>query len=156
MNAPTLTLGAEPGNPETESDEGDEDGESEQSEQSSPESYDPHARCSQVSSGWMGRAIMAGNLQDQKEKEMEEEESRRAKKERVTNMMIEDIMRTLAHEMGEPVYPAYAKWRRNAFNQYGDVIYGYLAKESSYLDWAQHHADAAQPKDTLIVGGFTV
>lgn len=97
---------------------------------------------------------MAGNLQDQKEKEMEEEESRRAKKERVTNMMIEDIMRTLAHEMGEPVYPAYAKWRRNAFNQYGDVIYGYLAKESSYLDWAQHHADAAQPKDTLIVGGF--
>lgn len=73
-----------------------------------------------------------------------------ARKERLTNMMVEDIMRSLAHELGHDVHPGYEQWCRNAFNHYGDGVYGHLAMEATYVSWANHHGH----KDTLIVAGL--
>ena len=109
----------------------------------SSDSEDSMHRCSQVSSGWMGRAIAAGNKMDRERKEKEAaEEAERSKKEKI-DMLMDEIRKDLEKEMdcelkGTEMWVGYADWCRHAFNTYGDNVYDHLATVENYQSFVSH------------------
>lgn len=120
--ASTLRLGNEPGRESPESIDSESD-----SETSSCR------RDSQVSSGWMGQAIMQGNHQDWLDREADEAMQRAAAREH--GMMVDQIIRDLKHELDCELEPAYADWCYDSFHKYGDHVYEYLANAKNYEQW---------------------
>lgn len=123
--APTLKLGAD----------------SESNPPSSPEevpSSQPESefQCSQVSSGWLGKAYNMYNRLDKEEK-----------KEKSMQKLLQDIRNDLENEAGatfqddDMMYKEYEKWCRTSLEDYGDHVYGYLALWSTYNDWVRSQKD---------------
>eukprot|EP00435_Cladocopium_sp_Y103_P042981 s92_g12.t1 len=121
------------------------------------DSEDSMHRCSQVSSGWMGRAVAAGNKLDRERKEKEaSEEAERFRKSKI-DMMVDEICKDLEKEMdcelkGTELWMGYADWCRHAFEANGDHVYGHLATEESYQSFLRHR----KSQDIRVTRGFAL
>ena len=126
LTAPTLKLGEES---------------HDESVQSS-DSEDSMHRCSQVSSGWQGRAIMHGNEMERKKNMLNELRQREEHRKDTVEMMVDEIRRDIETSsgyllLGTKLWEGYANWCRHAFNAYGNHVYDQLATLENYHSWVR-------------------
>ena len=136
LNAPTLQLG------KSESEGGVSDNEDvpkatqseSESEDGSPlSSSSIDMRDSQVSSGWMGKCIMADNAVKKAREERRRQDNHVS---RVVGDIIVDVDRSLPFDlMGTVAGDMYANYCRQSVERYGDGVYGSLASTEIFNHW---------------------
>jgi hypothetical protein len=139
INAPTLVLGS----PST---------------VSTSDSEDPEFQCSQVSSGWMGRAIMAGNAIDREEKEKEGRLKRKQFEQDRLEFLVDDVRAQLEYQLNENLegtclWEGYKKFCMDAFTnrpfELHQFVWEHLVKLDTYQDWIH---DAKSSVEDLVGG----